>query len=33
VEMLKDFCRRIVYLSHATRVAPGHAHARSSATR
>lgn len=33
VEMLKDLCRRIVYASQSTRVAPGHAHARSSAIR
>jgi N-acetylglucosaminyldiphosphoundecaprenol N-acetyl-beta-D-mannosaminyltransferase len=33
VELLKDLCRRIVYLSQSARVASGHAHTRSSATR
>jgi N-acetylglucosaminyldiphosphoundecaprenol N-acetyl-beta-D-mannosaminyltransferase len=33
VELLKDLCRRIVYLSQSARVASGHPHTRSSATR
>jgi N-acetylglucosaminyldiphosphoundecaprenol N-acetyl-beta-D-mannosaminyltransferase len=33
VELLKDLCRRIVYLSQSARVATGHTHTRSSATR
>jgi anti-anti-sigma factor len=33
VELLKDLCRRIVYLSQSTRVASGRPHTRSSATR
>jgi N-acetylglucosaminyldiphosphoundecaprenol N-acetyl-beta-D-mannosaminyltransferase len=33
VELLKDLCRRIVYLSQSTRVASGRAHSRSTATR
>jgi N-acetylglucosaminyldiphosphoundecaprenol N-acetyl-beta-D-mannosaminyltransferase len=33
VELLKDLCRRIVYLSQSTRVASGRVHSRSSATR
>jgi hypothetical protein len=33
VELLKDLCRRIVYLGQSTRVASGPPHTRSSATR
>jgi hypothetical protein len=33
VELLKDLCRRIVYLSQSSRVASSRAHSRSSATR
>jgi anti-anti-sigma factor len=33
VELLKDLCRRIVYLGQSSRVASGRAHSRSSATR
>jgi hypothetical protein len=33
VELLKDLCRRIVYLGQSTRVASGPPHTRTSATR